>query len=1058
MRELGYADFPVCQAKMESNTTSTTPSDGSRDCLQRVQTLHGRTSGPTRRSTKGQWTPEEDEILRMAVQRFKGKNWKKIAECFKDRTDVQCLHRWQKVLNPELVKGPWSKEEDEMIIHCVNKYGPKKWSTISKHLPGRIGKQCRERWHNHLNPSINKDAWTQEEELALIHAHQIYGNKWAELTKFLPGRTDNAIKNHWNSSVKKKLDMYLASGLLSQFQGLPLVSHRNQSVASSSSKAQQSSEDDSVFKDRVEVEEVSECSQGSTVAGLSQSTNDMINTIILTRKDCRVTEESKHKKDPSSSPMTCPEDYRPGLQDVTFSMPEVPLEMSGSSKFLEHDFPLDWETFAGKDWQLNPNEPPDISLLDLGQEASGRLVQALNGSNNHENMPFPPETSMEFNASTAIGNMVVSSDMPNLEVNSDCRVMYPEMGHDGCYPSENVVGGIDGSIDSLLHQSSNFPIPEDESFASQSCCSTSSEMLGSSFSKPFLVPSELPPEDGLTMYDIDPYQLNDSLHGNSEQESVPPRTHYDFIYSKESGCFPCEHGSEQANCSPKLVPVNDFVLASNDTQSCSSREKDPVLTDEQRDCGALFYEPPRFPSLDIPFFSCDLIQPGIDMQQEYSPLGIRQLMISSLNPFKLWDSPSREDSSDAVLKSAAKTFTGAPSILKKRHRDLVSPLSENRSQKKLESDLKQESFSNLSIEFSGLEVMFDECVDQKGHMLSSSPNNKRNSVSNCVEKENMSPDFEEGRQEGNKSIVVSGSRMLQKEFNGSEVMNKIKEQRAVMDVKNMAGGNDSVETAKESSGILVEHDMNGPQFFSQDHIGTKSDRAIGLSARVPGNKYSIRVDAVSKHGDIVSSSETQCLSVVCSPRMCTNKDGTNLVITTSLQSTSPLANKAESSSKGVGVENNSIFVDTPFKRSFESPSAWKSPWFINSFVPGPRVDTEITIEDIGYFMSPGDRSYDAIGLMKQLGEQTAAAFADAQEILGDETPKTILKEKCLKKQEEEKDNNLGPNCQTGSVSNVLTERRTLDFSECGTPGKEARKLSSSIGFSSPSTHLLKSFR
>ncbi|XP_057803807.1 D-amino-acid transaminase, chloroplastic-like [Salvia miltiorrhiza] len=70
----------------------------------------GEKSGPTRRSTKGQWTAEEDEILRMAVQRFKGKNWKKIAECFKDRADVQCLHRWQKVLNPELVKGPWSKE------------------------------------------------------------------------------------------------------------------------------------------------------------------------------------------------------------------------------------------------------------------------------------------------------------------------------------------------------------------------------------------------------------------------------------------------------------------------------------------------------------------------------------------------------------------------------------------------------------------------------------------------------------------------------------------------------------------------------------------------------------------------------------------------------------------------------------------------------------------------------------------------------------------------------------------------------------------------------------
>lgn len=84
-------------------------------------------------------------MLRVAVIQNNGKNWKRIAEAVRGRNDVQCLHRWQKVLNPCLTKGAWKKEEDDKLDLLVKEHGPKKWSLISAHLPGRIGKQCRER-------------------------------------------------------------------------------------------------------------------------------------------------------------------------------------------------------------------------------------------------------------------------------------------------------------------------------------------------------------------------------------------------------------------------------------------------------------------------------------------------------------------------------------------------------------------------------------------------------------------------------------------------------------------------------------------------------------------------------------------------------------------------------------------------------------------------------------------------------------------------------------------------------------------------------------------------
>ncbi|KAF5771057.1 putative transcription factor MYB-HB-like family [Helianthus annuus] len=105
---------------------------------------------------------------------------------------------------PRKIKGSWSPQEDATLVKMVEQHGPRNWSLISSRIPGRSGKSCRLRWCNQLSPDVEHRPFTREEDDVIVRAHAIHGNKWSTISRLLPGRTDNAIKNYWNSTLRRR--------------------------------------------------------------------------------------------------------------------------------------------------------------------------------------------------------------------------------------------------------------------------------------------------------------------------------------------------------------------------------------------------------------------------------------------------------------------------------------------------------------------------------------------------------------------------------------------------------------------------------------------------------------------------------------------------------------------------------------------------------------------------------------------------------------------------------------------------------------------------------------
>ncbi|KAF9913606.1 hypothetical protein BX616_009833 [Lobosporangium transversale] len=159
------------------------------------------------------WTPEEDEHLRRAVQIYgdKTEKWAKIAACVPGRTNKNCRKRWFHSLDPSLKKGGWTPEEDQLLRTGVQKFRGQ-WSKIAERIQGRTDDQCAKRWRESLDPDIDRAAWTPEDDLLLLQKFEEYGTQWQKIAAVsFPGRPGLHCRNRWRKIQRSLNQMQRAN-------------------------------------------------------------------------------------------------------------------------------------------------------------------------------------------------------------------------------------------------------------------------------------------------------------------------------------------------------------------------------------------------------------------------------------------------------------------------------------------------------------------------------------------------------------------------------------------------------------------------------------------------------------------------------------------------------------------------------------------------------------------------------------------------------------------------------------------------------------------------------